>query len=84
MSSIQQDNSDQVEIIAALRMLVKERRILTKRSHIQTFAAYSDDFSACSVYKRRKKETCDHAGLLELMGGFEPPTSSLPRMRSTD
>jgi hypothetical protein len=31
-----------------------------------------------------KQKTCISAGSLELMGGFEPPTSSLPRMRSTD
>ena len=35
----------------------------------------------------KKKEPCNHCGcrvFLELLGGFEPPTSSLPRMRSTD
>ena len=39
------------------------------------------------VHKTKKKppKSEDLSGFfLELLGGFEPPTSSLPRMRSTD
>ena len=32
----------------------------------------------------KRKETCNLQVSVELMTGFEPVTSSLPRMRSTD
>ena len=32
---------------------------------------------------KKSPKSCDFGDFLELLGGFEPPTSSLPRMRST-
>ena len=36
------------------------------------------------IYPKTKKKSFISEGFLELMTGFEPVTSSLPRMRSTD
>ena len=33
--------------------------------------------------KQKPVIPCGTTGFLELLGGFDPPTSSLPRMRST-
>ena len=42
-------------------------------------------FNEKRALTQKENRLCIHKGdHLELMGGFEPPTSSLPRMRSTD
>ena len=44
-------------------------------------------FSTTQIVKicnKKRPKSKDFRRFLELLGGFEPPTSSLPRMRSTD
>ena len=47
----------------------------------------SQHLSATQIVKicnKKHPKSKDFRRFLELLGGFEPPTSSLPRMRSTD
>ena len=52
-----------------------QRGLLRTEAALKNLTIYSK--TALAVYKRRRFQ-------LELMTGFEPVTSSLPRMRSTD
>ena len=76
----------------------REERTEYPSAHLSTFPRISTCGSGCgsgscptfcptpkSAFLQQKgTENRSFRCLLELLGGFEPPTSSLPRMRSTD
>ena len=62
-----------VSLVGAVRRICKERSDgIAKRPHADLVGGF------------RVKRKPDNTSGLELLGGFEPPTSSLPRTRSTN